>query len=635
MGEKSKDARRFEELDDLFDSVSPPMMPQRPRTSAPRDTEPVEITVCRGDHAAPGPTLIPPPDPDRLARARSVLASAERKSALRPFSERPRAHSFEPISLSEFSDEREAEYLRAQRKRDELEARYRFGKEEPIPPPAPAPDRLFVSEHSPSDNPLLHRVSVYRTSPPEAFDRIRQQALAIHRTAAPEQAAEQVPFSAALPRYEDMSPAQLACYLRWREKVREGVYLPIDGAYVYLYAYEILNLLPDPTSPDQALGILCELWQAFHKAEPRLDYLIPEWICDLCLVYRLSPTREKIAPLLETALRVASLKEFYFGFLGDGEASPFAHAVYRYASNYRWQESKFLTPGTEHLFKTHIPAAFLSAFTKLEQAEADSTSFGICNKQTLRAQMIRQSFAGSCFARSVKHRVEVTYTSCSRSIELRFMATDLMKYCENQIRRLLGVKSRYHTTHLEPRLKLAVDEYFSPLLSSQPPKKRPAPTPEPPPAWEALYEAPARPFSQSAARKIEQDAWEITKKLVETFSEEETEKPSISSPFPPKAEPAAPLSSPDRTESSRAEEKPVGKKGEEALLRAAFALLLDEKNTEFFALAQTSKMLPPTLAERMNECALDLLGDIAVEEENGCFHVIEDYKEDLIQWLNL
>jgi hypothetical protein len=26
---------------------------------------------------------------------------------------------------------------------------------------------------------------------------------------------------------------------------------------------------------------------------------------------------------------------------------------------------------------------------------------------------------------------------------------------------------------------------------------------------------------------------------------------------------------------------------------------------------------------------------IAVEEENGCFHVIEDYKEDLIQWLNL
>jgi hypothetical protein len=63
----------------------------------------------------------------------------------------------------------------------------------------------------------------------------------------------------------------------------------------------------------------------------------------------------------------------------------------------------------------------------------------------------------------------------------------------------------------------------------------------------------------------------------------------------------------------------------------ALELLLRGKSREFGELARKNGLLPDTLAEQINQIALDIYGDIAVEGDGsfGGFTVIEDYREEL------
>ena len=40
------------------------------------------------------------------------------------------------------------------------------------------------------------------------------------------------------------------------------------------------------------------------------------------------------------------------------------------------------------------------------------------------------------------------------------------------------------------------------------------------------------------------------------------------------------------------------------------------------------------MAARINEIFLDIIGDIVLSDENGDFTLIEDYREDVTEWLN-
>ena len=40
------------------------------------------------------------------------------------------------------------------------------------------------------------------------------------------------------------------------------------------------------------------------------------------------------------------------------------------------------------------------------------------------------------------------------------------------------------------------------------------------------------------------------------------------------------------------------------------------------------------MASKINELFLDIIGDIVLAEENGDYQLIEDYREDVTEWLN-
>ena len=295
----------------------------------------------------------------------------------------------------------------------------------PAPPPAPAP----ILEYEP-DSALLHRVSVYLPRSThtyyDAFCRTAQ-ALAKRRGSP----AQPIPFFSYVPQYDQMTRAQLDWYLCLRDCIRKGVCPATDYSYLLLLAFEIINLAEHgDTTEGQAT--LVRLWQNYRAAYPQLSGYLPEWICDYSLIHCLPPPVLSHEDRTEI-MRHCTLKEFYVAGGADG----YLQALLCFASNYDYRKSKFCTPETRPQFDRVIPTVLSAVMDRLSRDGKLFSGLGMDD-----SKLSRFAYNGALCASENRRRLEVSYCSFSRSHELRFLVTDIVKYTENKLRATLGIRSR-------------------------------------------------------------------------------------------------------------------------------------------------------------------------------------------------
>lgn len=552
-----------------------------------------------------------------------------------------------------------------------------------------------LEEYVPQYNSLLQRVTVKSWPTRYTFyERFRRDALALfERTAEP---CQREPFFSYTPQYSQLTKEQLRFYLYFRESIRRRQAIEADYSYILLLLYEIINL-PDRIGKEEGRSLLLYVWQTYRERHPKLDRLLVEWLCDYCLLYRLSPPDELYRGALADVLSFASMKEFYVGNEEDSPSS-YASALYAHSTAYRFRSSKYITEENRALFERHIRAACLYAFAKVEREEPSVfTPFG--RPALVPVTVTRDAFNGALCAYNVKRRIEISYLSCSRSVELRYVVTDTVKYAENQVRWLLGIRSRFHTPHLSQTLKSAVDEYFAPLKREKKKEHRPPPVSE---AYEELYEPKVSDFSVAYGSELEEKAWAITERLVEETTEEErrdiqaerntqdirdiqaerdtqdiqaerairdigdtrpssvpapptspvpTLAPSVpppicsvpSAPTRAVAEGPSPASSAEDAASTTAfivsptapcDVPPLAVPDGEAMIREALALCLANDHRGFAALASQNRLLPDALCEAVNEAMFDSIGDVVLEPTEDGYRVVVDYLEEITQWMN-
>jgi len=581
--------------DDFWDMDG--LLPERKsRPTFSRDTDTVEVAVP-GSASQDGGEAIPKrEESDKLRLAREALRKAEEKQKLR--------------------------------------AALAFGDGETSLPPqeaeaVPLPDAP-LDTYVPEGNPLIESVTVKPWPTRYSFyESFRKHALRYaDKTGEPCRA---VPFFSYTPQYAQLSKEQLRYYLYWRTEAKAGRYLPADYAYLLLFLYEIINL-PDRIPPREGVELLCKLWEAYRETYPKLDRSLAEWVCDYCLVHHLAPPDRYYARFFPAVLQAASLKEFYVGYDGSA-ASPYASALFSYCSSYNWRSSKFITPENRHLFEKHVRGAFLYAWGKAE-AEHKTVFAPIGKGAMVHAVTTRDAFGGALCCFDQKRRLEVSYLACSRSVELRYTVTDTVKYAENQVRGLLGIRSRFHTPNLPMPLRQAVDEYFAPFKKAQ--KKEAAASV---PAYDALYEPERSQFSLDYAKAIEEQAWATTERLVEAEETEQAGPALEGEKTSPKG--ALSVALPLRDGEPKAESgegtaeppSPLPVSAAADYLSQALALCLNEDREGFSALARTRRLLPDALAESVNDFFYDVIGDAVLEEGEEGYRVVSDYREDLIQWM--
>ena len=378
-----------------------------------------------------------------------------------------------------------------------------------ISAPTPAPEKVYEMQSG-----LVHRVSIYPwKSGYTYYEKFCRDGEYLRRIKGKE--APHVGFFSYMPQYGQMTKAQLAYYLWWRENIiQNGTYLPADYSYILLNIYELINLPDD--NPIKVRDALCRLWVAYKKDTPRLDRYFAEWICDYCLLHGLPAPVEQLAPIWDDVLAVATLKEFYLD-AGDGRTASYVRALLAYCCQYDYRKSKFAAGESKEMYDSIIPGVL----THLIELDGEGAKL-LRGKGGMQDTIIsRDSYVAALCSHRIKKRIEVQYCSVSRSHELRMAVTDMVKYTENRIRAHMGVKSRLGVGTLGDAVKREMDAYLDAVVPRIKNPER-----EQVEQYERLYDLPKTELNLARSAEIEQASWETTKRLVEAFEDTADDVPA-------------------------------------------------------------------------------------------------------------
>ena len=475
---------------------------------------------------------------------------------------------------------------------------------------APAPDEEYIPE-----NALIHKVRIYRWKSDyryyESFVRDAVRLYAIKGVECP-----RVSFFSYVPQYSQMSRAQLEWYLWWRESIRNGVYMDTDYSYILLYVYELINL-SERIDAHRVRSALCGIWVNYRDTYRKLDSYLPEWICDFCLIHRLTPPAECTGRLLGEVMQHCTLKEFYVP--ADG-GDIYVRALLAFCSNYDYRKSKFYGEERKAVFDTAVPGALRALVEKTSENGRLFANAGMDDNR-----LVRDAYNGAVCSYRIKRRIEVEFCSFSRSHELRYFITDVVKHVENRVRGALGIRSRLSVYALSTPMRTILDEYLDRTLPKrvhEDKKGKQAAEPQP---YERLYELPTKELSLSDAAEIERLSWETTERLVEAFGTNEAEEMGVDPIVPPTpAEP--PLVS--RENPPRVDAESTMRDAMQPYLDFLYAVWNEDGAGQRSA-ARAMGLPAEVVADRINELAADAMGDVLLEEADFGFSVIEDYRSTL------
>lgn len=437
---------------------------------------------------------------------------------------------------------------------------------------------------------------------------------------------EAVSFFSYMPQYSQLNRAQLNWYLWWRTSFRSGRALAVDYSYLLLYLYEIINL-GEAISPQKGQEAMLRLWLSYRQRYPRLDAIVREWLCDYSLLYRLPPPRLP-DHLLGELLSGCRLREFY---VSASVGNAMCDAVLYFCSNYDYKKSKFYRGDAIPHFDRVMRGAVQETLQYLQEQRGDSaTPMGGYSTVS------RDAFSGAICAYPYKKRIEVDFVSFSHTYELRYIVTDVLKYAENALRAVLGIKSRLTVYRVSTELAARIDRYLATALPKKSQPRKAAPST---PAYEQRYELPKRVLSVERAAEIEATSWQTTKRLIEAFegAEAEEKRDTLSQNHAPlqdislsagaKEARSTPLLAVDTVAPASGEN--VQKGLATALGELAdfirLADLGDAVAQRVFATQMNS--MPDAIADKINTVAGDRIGDIILEDMGGFYAVIEDYRE--------
>ena len=493
--------------------------------------------------------------------------------------------------------------------------------------------KYTIFEYSPK-NPLIKNVKVYSEKPDEKLFIetnlfIRERRALLNRTA---RECPHAAYYSHAPRYSQMSRGQLNWYLWWRENTRNGVFLKTDESYIILYAYE-LAATDENEDKQKSLDMLCALLCNYSQKDLNVVFrmMIRDMICDFCLLHQLPSPIEKLRGLDRQLLSSAFLPEFFIDFSGDNR-DRIATLGLSSLSMYDYKRSKFYTPENADLFKNAISGSLAAvvADNKAFNAIISFTSgmYGsiTCERRPF-ARMI------NIVNRSIKF--EITYFQMST---LQAAVTDAVRYSENKLREHLGPKSKLNVMSVNPFVKEAIDRFFA---TNYPPmpivdrRRRSAAEKEAEPhEYDKLYDVPKLAFSAEHAMEIERESWETTKILTEAFADESDEaNVSSSSESTTTVQPITThelTKAPDVTENIN-EGGGLYEKIKQLLGNTAEFIKLCQSGSiaEQRKFAIANKLSIDELADRINEAAVNIFGDIILENDGEAYRVIEDYSDQL------
>ncbi len=420
-----------------------------------------------------------------------------------------------------------------------------------------------------------------------------------------------------VPQYSQLTKPQRDYYFYWRTELRSGRYIKTDYSYLYLYVYEIINL-PDKLPPEEGIRLLCRVWRAYRKDLPRIDLYFSSWVRDYCLVHNLPCPYDALRDFLFDIIRISDFKEYYFTEIGTDSRNG-VWTLLAYFSDYDWQSGLLSVMkkynGTEELDeKREIYKNILEGAMRTILPTVWKYCLSYRTEENL-AIISRNAFRNSLCTHSVKSHLEIKYYPLDKVADLRLGITAAVRYTENKLRAVFGVKSRLSVKDIPTPYRELIDCYFDALIE----KNKRIAAKKNQPEYERLYDAPSEELSFIGADEIERISWDTTARLCENNEDIESES----------------INSVDAENYSAAEYLQENPNTDCAVSNINYGL--DKEELIFIASllegVKTSDISSVGMVEHINEAFADGFGDVVIEETDKGFEIIEDYVEDVTEWL--
>ena len=422
-------------------------------------------------------------------------------------------------------------------------------------------------------------------------------------------------FYSYMPQYSQLNKAQKSYYFYWRHQMRQGKYIRTDYSYLYLYVYEIINL-PDKVEPERGVELLCRLWKEYRKSLPRIDMYFSVWVMDYCLIHGLPCPISELQDFIFDVIRSSDFKEYYFTDIGKSGREG-VWSLIAYLSDYDWHRGYNSIVGKEgdadfnkrsDIYKTLLEGSMRVILPSVWQACMKAKEDGKLMK------ISRTAFPNTLCTHTVKSRLEIEYYPLADATALREGITAAVRYTENKLRALFGTKSRISVKYIPMEYKELIDCYFEELMRKSEAAKKKKSAPE----YERQYDAPREELSYASADEIERLSWDTTARLCDTdeYLDEAEVAPSPTIPD----EPANEISS------VNGEPKSDTYGLSELDIRFIAALCQSSSGGEYTIENEAT-------VERINEAFSDGFGDVIIENTGDGFALIEDYLEEITEWL--
>lgn len=424
-------------------------------------------------------------------------------------------------------------------------------------------------------------------------------------------------FYSYMPQYSQLTKAQKAYYFYWRQEMRQGRFIRTDYSYLYLYVYEIINL-PDKIEPERGVKLLCRIWKEYRKALPRIDMYFSIWVRDYCLIHGLPCPIADIQDFIFDVIRTSDFKEYYFTDVGKTGREG-VWSLIAYLSDYDWNRGFYSVVGKEgddnygkkaEIYKTLLEGAIRVILPCV---------WNDCMREKEAGNLVkisRAAFPNTLCTHSVKSKLEIEYYPIADASELRAGITAAVRYTENKLRALFGAKSRLSVKYIPKEYKELIDCYFAELIRKGEAARKKRNAPE----YERMYDAPREKLSFEGADEIERLSWDTTLRLCDT-------EEYMDAPY-------------DNSDSYAMEDVPVTDITANASDNRSDNYGLTESEIRYIAAMCESSVCAEygiddeAIVDRINEAFRDGFGDVIIENTGDGFAIIEDYKEEITEWLN-
>ncbi len=415
-----------------------------------------------------------------------------------------------------------------------------------------------------------------------------------------------VPFESYYPQYSQLNEKQLECYIGFRTLIRKGIFPEVDRAYIYLYLYENINHTAR-LSPEERADNICSLIKAYPGCDVKLFTDMCNWLCDICLIYNVRLSPGIFGDIYSRVLSCSSVKEFYLSL----EDSGVKRAFLLNTSRYNWEKSRFYKSNKE-LYDKHINASVNRVLSELSKTDPRYSENG-----TELCTLIHESYSGALCVSAVKRTISLECLCLTRAEAVRKTVTELVKYSENCLRDLLGIRHKLSIGYVLTSNREIINKYYAEntrelhMLRQQ--SKSAAPGRDLPPDYEKQYEPENHGISFEEAEKIERESWKITERLVSDTTDD-IDNSSVEKDASPQNL---------ITDTTPSKENNIREK----LISGLEALRLGDQKL-FVGIARNAAMLPDALADEINEFAFDYVGDNILEYTENGYKIIPDYLSD-------